>query len=381
MPPRPWLPEYKKHFDVLGPKVLRVQLQMGALVVPTVRGAKHLERMANLAYMGKTPLVALCSGETKANEVMELFGDKEDLPLYAVDVPSDHEHEAFDFRAYREIPDLDEMGRSDLGRKRNIGRELAKVVGLFDDDTWLELMALIEACGIVYDPDIDMVSFEVGGMHDKSVLYHAHEVAESHVDRLPDGNIHEDASGNLTGAGLVMDTDKSPGHFAEENYNEDWQAGYFSIGRIAIAQSAVLSQDVYNPYASPKRARREEFGDTFAEGLYNHIQKKIPAENLHKKTYWSATRAERRKVIEAVLGIISDSHRLHSNYRAAIVASLEASLERNQVLQPENYVGYYRVWQEDQARYEKRKRPAHKSIGARLRYLDLGAYTLTNVKD
>ena len=90
----------------------------------------------------------------------------------------------------------------------------------------------------------------------------------------------------LTGAVLGVHCNNLPLSFFPDIYNEDW----FFFAREAasrdLRQVGQATQIEYNPYASPDRARQEEFGDLLAEGLYALIGEVNPMVQFRR----SATR-------------------------------------------------------------------------------------------
>ena len=103
--------------------------------------------------------------------------------------------------------------------------------------------------------------YQVAGMivrdfPDNSVVCHARR----------DAGLSQDVF--LTGAVLGVHCNSLPLSFFPDIYNEDW----FFFAREAASRElrgvGQASQLKYNPYARPDRARREEFGDLLAEGLF-----------------------------------------------------------------------------------------------------------------
>ena len=91
---------------------------------------------------------------------------------------------------------------------------------------------------------------------DNSVVCHARRLAGMSQDVF------------VTGAVLGVHCNNLPLSFFPDIYNEDWfffaeEAAPRRLPRVGRAR-----QLEYDPFANPDRARREEFGDLLAEGLY-----------------------------------------------------------------------------------------------------------------
>jgi hypothetical protein len=73
------------------------------------------------------------------------------------------------------------------------------------------------------------------------------------------------------------------------------------------------SQLTYNPYARPDRARREEFGDLLAEGLFalmGHVDPSVRFGELLRaadESYWSRFIEARHNLITETMTLLSDA--------------------------------------------------------------------------
>ncbi len=114
-----------------------------------------------------------------------------------------------------------------------------------------------------------------------------------HANRL----IYRNQDNFVTGAALGVNCAEVPLDFFPDVYNEDWLffAAHAARGQIVCVGAA--RQQPYKPFADPKRAVTEEFGDLIAEGLYelfNHGQSLDAA----TKAYWDEFISARKKLIE-----------------------------------------------------------------------------------
>jgi hypothetical protein len=91
---------------------------------------------------------------------------------------------------------------------------------------------------------------------DNSVVCHARRLA-----KLPQDNF---VSGSVLGVRCGDPT--LP--FFPDVYNEDWFFFSRAVARHDLLSVGVATQTPYEPFANPRRAAHEEFGDLLAEGLY-----------------------------------------------------------------------------------------------------------------
>ena len=120
---------------------------------------------------------------------------------------------------------------------------------------------------------------------DNSVVCHANRLSGRDQDNF------------VTGAALGVNCAEKPLDFFPDVYNEDWLffASHAAQGQIISVGTA--RQQPYKPFADPKRAVMEEFGDLIAEGLYalfNDGQSLDAA----TKAYWNDFIHARRELIE-----------------------------------------------------------------------------------
>jgi hypothetical protein len=152
---------------------------------------------------------------------------------------------------------------SDLSIKRNLGLLLArlngwrKVVFLDDDITRSRAESFTR---LAWQLDRTQIAGMIcRDFPDNSVVCHARRLAG-----LPQDNF-------VSGAVLGVRCDDLPLPFFPDIYNEDWFAFSPAVVRRELANVGDATQTEYEPFASPTRARHEEFGDLLAEGLYTLI--------------------------------------------------------------------------------------------------------------
>jgi hypothetical protein len=178
---------------------------------------------------------------------------------------------------------------------------------------------------------------------DNSVVCHARRLAGFAQDVF------------VSGAVLGVHCNSLPLSFFPDIYNEDWfffakEAAARKLPRVGCAR-----QPEYDPFLSPDRARREEFGDLLAEGLYALIGEQDPGlpfyEQLQAATrvYWDRFMDARREVLAETMT------RLHSfldwdvnNGRVyAVIESLCAAESQLDAITAELCVNFLDAWRED----------------------------------
>jgi hypothetical protein len=184
---------------------------------------------------------------------------------------------------------------------------------------------------------------------DNSVVCHARRLAGLYQDVF------------VTGAALGVHCNSLPLSFFPDIYNEDW----FFFAKEATARKlpyvGEAMQVKYNPYGSPYRARREEFGDLLAEGLYALIGDNGPSLSFGEvfrrstRTYWSQFIDARYEVIAEVetalrqgLGELAEESLLPS-----ALAALNAAKDQLATITPDTCVDFLDAWQDDLDDWQK----------------------------
>ena len=147
-------------------------------------------------------------------------------------------------------------------------------------------------------------------------------------------------------------------------------------------------QPEYDPYASPERARCEEFGDLFAEGLYALIAEAHPslpsANNFARprETYWSRFIEARRQVLTETKTLLvrlldknGDSRRVSS-----AIASLKAAESQLAKITAELCVNFIDAWREDLADWQKFSNAVN-NVGSTLEAMDFLGLNLDHDRD
>jgi hypothetical protein len=323
--------------------------RLDAIIVPASRPAQCLEPAARLATILDVPLVILCSKGATIDRVAELVLRFAGLRSVVVEIAPKWSHPDFTHRTSAtrfQSASADRGG--DLSAKRNIGLALArlhgwsKVVFVDDDITSLQAVDLVKLAR-------QLENHQVAGMRvcdypDNSVVCHGLRLAGFTQDVF------------VTAAVLGVRCNDLPLSFFPDIYNEDW----FFFAEEAAARDLPsvgnARQAEYDPFASPKRARNEEFGDLLAEGLYALFGRQHPRMPFNKRldkattTYWWS-------FIDARIKVINEAHRAlyrildrdpHDDRASSALRSLGAAKSHlKSALNPELCVNFLNAWRDD----------------------------------
>jgi hypothetical protein len=355
--------------------------QLDAIVVPASRPATLLEPAINLATRLGVFLVVLCSKQTRADEIAERASTSPGLRALVVEIPKNWGHPDFPAETSSEAFRTANAGRaSDLSAKRNIGLLLARLHGwnkiaFLDDDITISRLGNVARLAAQLD------RHQVAGMiirkhPDNSVVCHARR----------DAGLQQDVF--LTGAALAVHCNSLPLSFFPDIYNEDWfffapQAAGRQLPRVGYAK-----QPKYDPYASPDRARCEEFGDLLAEGLCALIadeDSSLPfGEQLRGATtaYWSRFIEARRQVLTEtktlLVGLLDKNGA--SGRASSAIASLEAAGSQLDKITADLCVNFIIAWREDLGDWQKFS-TALNNVGSSLEAMDfLGLRTWSMIE-
>jgi hypothetical protein len=322
--------------------------RLDAIVVPASRPASQLKPAINLAARLGVLLVALCSKQTRGEQVAKRVSTSPGARALVVEIPENWDHPKFPTRTSSQAFIEANAGRaSDLSAKRNIGLLLARLHGwnkiaFVDDDVTLARTDSIARLAGQLD------RYQVAGMvvknyPDNSVVCHARR----------DAGLRQDVF--LTGAVLGVHCNNLPLSFFPDIFNEDWLFFAREAASRQLPSVGYAKQPEYDPFASPKRARCEEFGDLFAEGLYALIAEADPSvpfgEQLGAATraYWSRFIEARREVIGEAMTLLRrllDSDRDNARLCSAL-NSLAAAGDQLGTLTPDICLDFLNAWRDD----------------------------------
>ena len=194
-----------------------------------------------------------------------------------------------------------------------------------------------------------------------------------HAYRLGGGEQGKFASAGAMG--VRCDRDELP--FFPNIYNEDWfffadEAASRRINKVGPSQ-----QKEYEPYADPERARKEEFGDLLAEGLYWRLEEGMDIPSVDA-AFWEKFIKSRGVFLEGVADSLTrraqwelDSEKREEIRAAQVsISTAQRQLER---ITPEICQRFIDLWQADLVEWHKHvsQLPHADSIEGALDYLSL----------
>lgn len=329
---------------------------LDAIIVPASRGASALDAAARLSVRLDVPLVALCSCNARATEVAARLARLSGCRALVVDVPRGYQHELLPKRtAASRFHIAAANRRSDLSLKRNLGLLIARLhrwgkILFLDDDITDHVHGLpigiptITAQRLAVELDFRQIAgLTIPEFPDNSVVCHARRLAGFPQDTF------------VSGAALGVNSNDQPVPFFPDQYNEDWF--FFSPlaaeRNLGFAGSA--TQNPYDPYADPNRAREEEFGDLLAEGLYTLFEQQSAEMNYFARlneaneTYWARFIEARREMLSlTALSLEVAVEYAHDVDRcAAALRSLSAAEQQLSQLSPGICTDFIDAWTSD----------------------------------
>jgi len=354
-PPRPFQSE-------LYPKLLRrlrpdqgnagaSQSVIDAIIVPTIRSAEQLRSAVKLAADSRSHLVTLHTDRFPSGltSVLGKLGRGAVTPLA---LRSGAKHTLLDLAA--NLPQtLGSPSALDISRKRNLGLLISRACGwtrvlLLDDDIqWLNIAKLRAAASGLRVDKFPVVGIQVTDKYpDASVIGHARRIAG--YDHKP----------FISGGSLLVNPQRLNGFFPAV-YHEDWLCilDHLRLGEVAV--SGQVGQGLYNPFATPDRARIEEFGDILASGLLwlVHAARKniaAPAVLADKDTglpsdywreamrldFWKEALDQRATLLNELALLLE----LRPKRDIAPLESVRAAQHRLSELSPDEFVSFITAW-------------------------------------
>jgi hypothetical protein len=325
---------------------------LDAIIVPASRPASFLQPAINLAAHLGVLLVVFCSKQTKIDHVAKRVARTPGARSLIVPLPDEWKHPCFPSRtSATEFHEANANRESDLSAKRNLGLLLARLHG------WNKIAFI--------DDDVT----DAGNIARLAGQLEQHQVAGTVVSRHPDNSVvcHARRLAGfpqevfVTGAVLGVHCNSLPLSFFPDIYNEDWfffakEAAAWKLPRVGNAR-----QLEYDPYASPDRARREEFGDLLAEGLYALIGEDGPSvpfdEQLSAATtaYWSRFIDARREVLAETMTRLFRFLEKNGDIRrvSSALASLDAAEHQHGTITPDLCVNFLDAWRDDLYDWQK----------------------------
>lgn len=307
-----------------------------AIIVPSFRPAAVLDHVFELATVLQCRVLVLCSGESRAAEVVGRAPAT--VPgVIAIDVTRLH-HLLPSFRTTRMLDGTNLHQATDLSFKRNLGLLVARTAGwhrvvFLDDDIEVRDHSGLSRAAALLDR-FDAVGMFNLGYPDNSVVCHAL--------RRVGGK-----QGTFVGGGGVLVAPHRSFSFFPKIYNEDW---FYLLTPHRLAKVGLfgsMAQQEYDPFASPGRAVNEEFGDCLAEGLFWVLDNggRIAHADL---AHWRSFLRRRRALIDRITAMAMARP---IERKGAMLASLNAARRQLTMITPELCVDFIHAWQQDRRQW------------------------------
>jgi hypothetical protein len=358
---------------------------LDAIIVPASRPASFLQPTIEVAAFLGAPLLVLCSKQTKVEHVAERVARTPGARSVIAQIPLGWKHHSFPTRTSddEKFKRANAGRRSDLSAKRNIGLLLARLHGwnkiaFVDDDVTLSQTANIARLAGQLD-EHQVAGMLVNRFPDNSVVCHARRLAGFAQDVF------------LTGAVLGVHCNSLPLSFFPDIYNEDW---FFFAEEAAARKLPCVghaTQVEFDPFASPERARHEEFGDLVAEGLYALIEGEDPSlpfyEQLRGATqkYWNGFIDARYEVIIEARSVLHRFVDWDTDNRlvASALASLEAAESQLDTITPDLCLHFLQAWRDDLRDWQRFSNGVNDVGSTReaMEFLELKTWTLAEFGD
>jgi glycosyltransferase involved in cell wall biosynthesis len=324
---------------------------LDAVIVPASRPAGNLDHAIALAEGTRSRLVILCSRETRPAEVHNLLAARSFTDAIVIEMPPGYSHPFFSFETSdwirEKLPDACAVRNSDLSIKRNVGLLMARSLGwqrifFMDDDIRdLDAAALLATVSLLDSDDPAQPSCYSAGIPvdqfpDNSVVCHARR------------DIGEFQDVFISGSALAVNCTASFAFFPDI-YNEDWLFFYRDAAEHKLGSSGNTARQLrYDPYANPRRAAGEEFGDTIAEGLYALLDEGLSSDQATAER-WRQFLSDRERIIDEIL---SRADEVKSDLREKMMEALLTARKCLGEIQPEMCVEYVELWRRDLGRWE-----------------------------
>jgi hypothetical protein len=235
---------------------------------------------------------------------------------------------------------------ADRAAKRNVGLLVARMMGwervlfLDDDISGLSPDMISSAVAHLGDRGPRVAGWRSRRFADNSVACHALRSAGDRQDVF-------------IGAGAMLVDVRGWLAFFPSVYNEDWLFMHDFVTRREVGWIADVRQEPYNPFGQHERARREEFGDVLAEGLWALIHEKRSVLAACLPGYWVSVIRERRGMLEHIerrlwhRKELGHRHTWDSYEVGQVIASIAAAREALAGISPQHLAEFTSAWRHD----------------------------------
>ncbi|MFI7588081.1 hypothetical protein ACIB24_13515 [Spongisporangium articulatum] len=316
--------------------------RVDAVIVPSRRPPTMLRTAARVARKLDVPLVVLTSKSWSEEEAHEVLDGRPGavVPLGA------RVRRPFFRLSVAQLSDTRRNPHADTAAKRNVGLRLARRLGwrrvLFLDDDVVDLprSQVLAAAGAMEGAGLRAVGWALADFPDNSVICHLRREV-----RLEQGIF-------IGGGALLVDTlGEVP--FFPPVYNEDWLFLHDPVREGRVTMAGEVGQEAFNPF-KVRRARREEFGDILAEGLFGLIHAERPVEEALSADLWHEVLRGRAVMLQEVrerMTLLFAGPGVPARRRRTFERCWQASVEECTSFAPSLFTAYVRAWRDDQDRW------------------------------
>ncbi|GAA2363230.1 hypothetical protein [Dactylosporangium salmoneum] len=312
-----------------------------AIVVPSFRRATALDAAFRAARDLGCRIVVACTTRANARDAA-LLGSRYGLVPAVIAVEGMARSPLPAFRTTEwlygtRFQHKERRRPADTSLKRNVGLLLARMVGweriVFLDDDIVDIdVEQLRAAAALLD-DFDAVGLRNHGYPDNSVVCHAH--------RLTGG-----AQGAFIGAGALAVRADRAGSFFPDVYNEDWLFLADAIAAGRVTALGEMAQQKYDPFASPRRAKQEEFGDCLGEGLFWRLDEGQALDTAGER-FWEEFLGHRRQFIAELYDRVLKAEGLAEPLRQRMLDSLATARDSSRLIRPARMVEFVAHWRAD----------------------------------
>jgi hypothetical protein len=339
-----------------------------------------MDRLIKLSAEAQCALVVLCSGMTKIEHLSELVAAVPNTEVLMIDVPVGYSHDHIPTQtSAKQFRQASAWRTSDLSLKRNMGLMIARLHG------WRKVVFIDDDISLKRD-DLARIGWAlerhpIAGMAcryfpDNSAVCHARRLVG-----LPQGNF-------VSGAVLGVNCDDHPLPFFPDVYNEDWFSFSDAAARRDVPKVGYARQDIYDPFVSPFRAKREEFGDLLAEGLFSLFGDAEAGVNfsevLKRATpiFWEEFQDARRVIIDTTYGQLKLPAYEGNEVARRAMESLDASRSQLAIITPDDCVAFIDAWRDDKEKWLKTCASLHSagSTWEAMQTLGIGEWRITKYR-
>jgi hypothetical protein len=309
--------------------------RLGGIVTPVTRDADKVLPNIELGATLGVPVVVLCSKGAKPEEIAQR-AVRTGADCAIVDLDQPYRTDLLPSFRTDEFADAIAGAYGDLSLKRNLGLLLGRLAG------WPTLLFLDDD---LFDVNPSDVRRAVGALqHHTAVGMPAKDFPDNsvvcHARRFTTG-VQQDVF--VSGSALAVNVLAADSFFPHV-YNEDWLFLAPHLQGRAVAERGEVRQRFFNPFDSPQRAVRQEFGDVLAEGLVGHLHGDHP-DGPPTKTYWRDFLKRRAELIAAAAAGCRSRTRVNPYARDALrsLEQSEATLARITPTLLDEYVEAWRL--------------------------------------